>query len=70
MRKCGDQDSIVQIARPPGIRDSNWELRPLTKRQYTFAIEDGFVTALLFMQLVSELHNKGHGTMLNDACVE
>jgi hypothetical protein len=27
----------LQVSRPPGIRDSNWELRPLTKRQYNYA---------------------------------
>lgn len=57
------------VSRPPGIRDSNWELRPLTKRQYNYAVEDGYATALLFMHMVSQLHKMNQGAKLNEACV-
>jgi ribonuclease D len=60
----------MQVSRPLGIRDSNWELRPLTKRQYNYAVEDGFITALLFMQMVANLHKNNQGSALSDACIK
>lgn len=60
----------VQVSRPPGVRDSNWELRPLTKRQYNYAVEDGYATALLFMHMVAQLHKINQGTKLNEAVVQ
>jgi ribonuclease D len=60
----------VQVSRPLGIRDSNWELRPLTKRQYNYAVEDGFITALLFMQMVASLHKNNQGSELSNACIK
>lgn len=58
------------VSRPPGVRDSNWELRPLTKRQYNYAVEDGYATALLFMHMVAQLHKINQGTKLNEAVVQ
>ena len=59
----------MQVSRPPSVRDSNWELRPMTKAQYKYAVEDGFATALLFMQMVASLHKSNQGSKLNEACI-
>lgn len=42
----------------------------MTKLQYKYAVEDGFATALLFMQMVASLHKSDQGHKLNEACVE
>lgn len=61
--------SCVQVQRPPTVRDSNWELRPLSKRQYLYAIEDGYVSALLFVHMTARLHNADKGHLLAEACI-
>ena len=60
---------VLQVNRPPGIRDSNWELRPLTKGQYHFAIEDAYVSALLFVHMSAKLHKLNRGDMLMKAAI-
>jgi len=59
----------LPVPRPPGVRDSNWETRPLSQAQYLYAVEDAYVSALLFVHMSAALHKMNRGDMLMKAAI-